>query len=113
MDTITNAFSSIKALRNVAADQLDTDPARACMMSLQACEQMLEFCAVNEVDIPTGSQTVRSALQRFMAISQAGDMSRRVQSQEIDASELEAMALDLLGAMDVLFEAVQRKLTSV
>lgn len=113
MDTITSAFSSIKALRNVAADQLDADPARACAMALQACEQMLEFCADNEVDIPTGSKTVRAALQRYMAISQGGGMTRRVMAHEIDADELEVIALDLLGAMDVLFEAVQRKLISV
>lgn len=109
---MTDAFASIKALRNIAAEQLDTDPARACMMSLQACEQMLEFCASNEIDIPTGSKTVRSALQRFMEISQAGDMTRRVMMEEIDPEEIEVVALDLLGAMDVIFEAVQRKLVS-
>ena len=48
-----SAFASIKALRNVAANQLEVDPGRACTMALQACDQIIALCADHDVAIPT------------------------------------------------------------
>lgn len=110
MQDLTSAFSSIKALRNIAADQLETDPVRACIMSLEACEQMLEFCALNEVTISMESPSVQAALHGFINMSQGGETVRRILKEQIEPDEVELMAIDLLSIMDVLFESVQRSL---
>lgn len=104
------AFSSIKALRTVAANQLEVDPARACAMALQACDQILALCADHDVQIPTERPVVQTALYRYMEISKGGQTSQRIARGEFEQPELEDMAVDLLGVMDVLFEAVLRKL---
>lgn len=112
MANIARDFASIKALRNIAADQFEHDPVRSCAMALQACDRMLAFCADNEVQIPTDRSVVQTALYRFMQISQGGETLRRLSSTDsrLDEEEVSSMALDLLGVMDVLFEAVQRNL---
>ena len=105
-----SAFASIKALRNVAANQLEVDPGRACTMALQACDQIIALCADHDVAIPTERAVVQTALYRYMEISKGGATSQRIARGDVDPSELEDMAVDLLGVMDVLFEAVLRKL---
>lgn len=112
MESLIGTFSSIKALRNIAADQLETDPTRACIMSLEACEQMLEFCARHDVSIPTDSRSVQTALHGFINLSRGGETARRILADDVDPDEVEQMALDLLGIMDVLFESVQRNLNA-